>query len=84
VAQPGTLLVTLEHLYKGGIDDVTPGSSCIAYAYSNNHDLISAPGTSATQRVFLHVVDALALVHALVLRLQALLLPFKALVFSGH
>jgi hypothetical protein len=32
----------------------------------------------------LHAVDALALVHALILRLQALILPFKVLVFSGH
>jgi hypothetical protein len=30
------------------------------------------------------VVDALALVHALILRLQALVLPFKTLVLSGH
>jgi hypothetical protein len=28
-------------------------------------------------------VDAVALVHALILRLQALVLPFKVLVFSG-
>jgi hypothetical protein len=33
--------------------------------------------------VFLHVVDAVGLVHALVLRIQAILLPFKTLVFSG-
>ena len=32
----------------------------------------------------LHAVDALGLVHALILRLQALVLPFKTLVFSGH
>jgi len=36
------------------------------------------------KRVALHAVDALALVHALVLRLQALVLPFQTLVFSGH
>jgi multidrug resistance efflux pump len=42
VARPGTLLVFLEPLYQGGIDDVTPGSSCIANAYSNNHDIIVA------------------------------------------
>jgi hypothetical protein len=29
-------------------------------------------------------VDGLALVHALILRLQALVLPFKTLVFSSH
>ena len=82
--RPGTLLVTLEPLYKGGIDDVTPGSSCIANAYSDNHDTIAAPGTGFLHGVVLHVVDALALVHALILRVQALVLPFQNLVFSGH
>jgi hypothetical protein len=32
----------------------------------------------------LHAVDGLGLVHALLLRMQALLLPFKTLVFAGH
>jgi hypothetical protein len=81
----GTLLVSLEPLYKGGLDGVTPGSSCIANAYSSNHELIVSEDTSATQGVVFHVVEALALVHALILRrLQALVLPFKTLVFSGH
>jgi multidrug resistance efflux pump len=84
VAKPGTLLVFLEPLYKGGLDGVTPGSSCIANAYSNNHDIIAAKETGAVRRIALHVVDALGLVHALLLRVQALLLPFKILVFSGH
>src|SRR6201999_806546 len=38
VTKPGTLLVFLEPLYKGGLEGVTPGSSCIANAYSNNHE----------------------------------------------
>jgi multidrug resistance efflux pump len=84
VTRPGTLLVTLEPLYKGGIDDVTPGSSCIANAYSDNHDIIAAKDTGVLRGLALHVVDALALVHALILRLQALVLPFQNLVFSGH
>jgi multidrug resistance efflux pump len=84
VTRPGTLLVFLEPLYKGGIDDVTPGSSCIANAYSSNHEAIVAPETGTMRRLALHVVDGLALVHALILRLQALVLPFKTLVFSGH
>jgi multidrug resistance efflux pump len=84
VTKPGTLLVFLEPLYKGGIDDVTPGSSCIANAYSSNHDVIVAKDTGTLRRVALHAVDALALVHALILRLQALVLPFQTLVFSGH
>jgi multidrug resistance efflux pump len=84
VSRPGTLLVYLEPLFKGGLDGVTPGSSCIANAYSNNHDIIVAKDTGTLRAAMLHGVDALALVHALILRLQALLLPFKTLVFSGH
>jgi len=84
VTRPGTLLAFLEPLYQGGINDVTPGSSCIANAYSNNHDTIVAKDTGVIRRGVLHVVDALGLVHALILRLQALVLPFKTLVFSGH
>ena len=47
VTRPGTLMVYLEPLYKGGLEGITPGSSCIANAYSNNHDAIHAPGTGA-------------------------------------
>ena len=80
----GTLLVFLEPLYKGGLDGVTPGSSCIANAYSSNHDAIASKDTGAVKGIVLHAIDALGLVHALILRLQALVLPFKTLVFSGH
>jgi multidrug resistance efflux pump len=84
VTRQGTLLVSLEALYKGGLEGVTAGSSCIANAYSNNHDKIASKETGALKRAALHVVDALALVHALILRLQALVYPFQTLVFSGH
>jgi multidrug resistance efflux pump len=84
VSRPGTLLIVLEPLYKGGLDGVTPGSSCIANAYSDNHDTIAAKDTGVFRGIALHIVDALALVHALILRLQALVLPFQNLVFSGH
>jgi multidrug resistance efflux pump len=84
VTRQGTLLVYLEPLYEGGLEGVTPGSSCIANAYSSNHDVIEAKETGAVKKVLLHAVDALGLVHALILRLQACVLPFKTLVFSGH
>jgi multidrug resistance efflux pump len=84
VTRPGTILVFLEPLYKGGLDGVTPGSSCIANAYSSNHDVIHAKDTGFLHGIALHSLDALALVHALILRLQALVLPFKVLVFDGH
>lgn len=84
VTKPGTLLVFLEPLYNGGLDGVTPGSSCIANAYSDNHDIIAAKDTGRLEGIALHIVDALALVHALILRLQALVLPFQNLVLNGH
>jgi len=84
LAKPGTLLVTLEPLYRGGLDDVTPGSSCIANAYTSNHDVIASGKVSALKGLALHGIDAVGLVHGMILRIQALVLPVKALVFSGH
>ena len=82
--RPGTILVFMEPIYKGGLEGVTPGSSCIANAYTSNHELISSGKLSAFKSFALHVVDATGLVHAMLLRIQALLLPIKTLVLSGH
>lgn len=82
--QPGTILTNLEPLYKGGLEGVTPGSRCIVNAYTSNHDLIADKRTGALKGFALHVVDATGLVHALLLRIQALLLPIQTLVLSGH
>jgi multidrug resistance efflux pump len=83
-ARPGTILVFLEPLYDGGLDGVTAGSSCIVNAYTSNHELISSGKLSTAKSFGLHAVDAVGLVHALLLRIQALLLPIKTLVLSGH
>ena len=82
--QPGSILVFLEPLYEGGLKDVTPGSSCIANAYTSNHDLIDSKDTGTFKRFVLHAVDAVGIVHAILLRVQAVLLPIKILVLSGH
>jgi multidrug resistance efflux pump len=84
VSRPGTILVFLEPLYQGGLEGVTPGSSCIANAYSSNHELLASKEVGAFQRFVLHAVDAVGIVHAMLLRVQALVLPIKVLVFSGH
>jgi multidrug resistance efflux pump len=84
VTRPGTIFTMLEPLYKNGLDDVAPGSSCIANAYSDNHDIIASPDTGAVRGFVLHAVDAVGLIHALLLRIQALLMPFQLLVFTGH
>jgi multidrug resistance efflux pump len=83
LAKPGTILVFLDPLYKGGLDGVTAGSSCIVNAYTSNHDEIVDPKTSTGRKIALHVIDGIGFVHALLLRIQALLLPFKTLVFGG-
>ena len=80
---PGTITVFLEPLYEGGLDGVPPGSSCIANAYTNNHDLLDDPGLSTSKWLFLHVIDTVGVVHAIILRIQALLLPVQTLVLSG-
>jgi multidrug resistance efflux pump len=84
LAQPGTLTVFLEPLFPGGLDNVPPGSSCIANAYTNNHDALADKDIGTLRAIFLHAVDTVGLVHAMILRLQALLLPVQTLVLTGH
>jgi multidrug resistance efflux pump len=84
VIQPGTITVFLEPMFKGGLDGLAPGSSCIANAYTNNHDELAREDIGWGRWAFLHMVDAVALVHALILRLQALVFPIKELVLSAH
>ncbi len=81
--QPGTVLVILEPLYAGGLDGVVPGSSCVANAYTSNHAALQEPGVGTGRAIVLHAVDTIGLVHAILLRIQALLMPFKQLVFAG-
>lgn len=84
LSKGGTLTVFLEPLFPGELDGLPPGSSCIANAYTNNHDALAAKDISTLNWVFLHVVDTVALVHAMILRIQALLLPVQTLVLGGH
>jgi multidrug resistance efflux pump len=84
MAQPGTLTVFLQPLFEGGLDGIPPGSSCIANAYTNNHDALADKNIGTGRWLFLHVVDTVGLVHAMILRMQAMLLPVQTLVLSGH
>jgi multidrug resistance efflux pump len=84
ISRPGSITVFLEPLFEGGLDGVTPGSSCIANAYSNNHDALASKDIGLGRWIFLHVVDAVSVVHAGMLRAQALLLPIRTLVLGSH
>lgn len=83
-ARAGTLAVFLQPLYPGGFDGIPPGSQCIANAYTSNHDALEHEKMSTPRWLFLHAIDTLGLVHAMILRVQALLLPVQLLVLSGH
>jgi multidrug resistance efflux pump len=83
-ARPGTITAFLEPLYVGGLEGVPPGGTCIANAYTDNHHELASGHPGASRALFLHVVDAVGIVHAAILRIQALLLPVQTLVFTGH
>ena len=74
----------MEPLYEGGFDKIPPGSHCTANAYTSYHDRLDDENISTVQWVFFHGIDAVGLVHAMILRLQALLLPLTTLVLGGH
>jgi multidrug resistance efflux pump len=81
---PGSVLTFLEPMFEGGFDRVPPGSSCIVNAYTSNHErLHSDEEMSGGTRIWLHAVDTVGIVHAILLRSQALLMPVRALVLSG-
>jgi len=82
-AKPGTILAFLEPLDKNGLAGVTAGSSCIVNAYTSNHEAINSKDTGAFQGFVLHAIDTVGLVHAMLLRIQALLLPIQTLVLGG-
>ena len=83
-AKPGTFTVTMEPLYANGLDGVIPGTKCLANAYTNNHELIASGELGTAAYLYWHMVDAVGIVHAAILRVQALMLPVKMLVFAGH
>jgi multidrug resistance efflux pump len=83
-AKPGSITAIMEPLFPGQLDDLPQGGSCIANAYTNNHDALQAEDISTLRWVALHAIDTVGVVHAMILRIQALLLPIQTLVFGGH
>jgi multidrug resistance efflux pump len=82
-ARPGTITAIMEPLFEGGLDRLPQGSACTANAYTSNHDALQDPNIGAFHAFVLHAIDATGLVHAALLRLQALILPIRTLVLSG-
>ena len=82
--KPGTITVLMEPLYPGQLDDLPQGGNCIANTYTNTHESLQDPNIGTWRRFGLHAIQAVGLVHAMLLRIQALLLPFQTLVLGGH
>jgi multidrug resistance efflux pump len=83
VSRPGAITAYLEPLFQGGLATLPPGSSCIVNAYTSNHDKLESADLGTLDRIALHMIDAVGVVHAALLRLQAILLPVRTLVLSG-
>jgi hypothetical protein len=83
VSRPGTITVFMEALYPGDLDDIPPGASCIANAYSSYHDRLDDPDLGGLQRFGYHAIGTVGLVHAMIIRIQALLMPVQTLVLTG-
>jgi multidrug resistance efflux pump len=83
IAQPGTITVLMEPLYEGQLDRLPQGSVCTANAYTSNHEALQDPQIGGFRAFVLHAIDATGLVHAMILRMQALLLPVRTLVLGG-
>jgi multidrug resistance efflux pump len=82
-AKPGTITVVMEPLHEGQLDSLPQGSTCIANAYTSNYEALQDPDISSFHAFVLHAIDATGLVHGMILRMQAIMLPMNTLVFSG-
>jgi multidrug resistance efflux pump len=79
----GTITVLMEPLHEGQLDGLPQGSTCIANAYTSNYEALQDPNISSFHAFVLHAIDATGLVHGMILRMQAIMLPMRTLVFSG-
>jgi hypothetical protein len=82
--RPGSITAILEPLYPGQLDDLPLGGNCIANLYTSNHERLADPDIGFWHSLGLHAIDTIGLVHALILRIQSLLMPIKMLVLTGH
>ncbi len=83
VPRPGAITAYLQPLFEGGLNALPPGSSCTVNVYTSNHERLQSPDLGTLHRIALHIIDTVGLVHAMILRLQAILLPVRTLVLSG-
>jgi multidrug resistance efflux pump len=82
-ARPGTIMAVLEPIYEGQADAVPPGSTCVGVAYTSREAERESGEINGFSYFTTVIVDGMGIANALVIRIQALLLPIRILVFSG-
>ena len=82
-ARPGTVMTVIEPLFEGHADALPPGSSCLGVAYTSRAKEMAAGEISGFSAFITTIVDGMGIANAFVLRIQALLLPIKVLVFPS-
>ena len=83
-ASPARSPPIMEPLFEGGLDRLPQGSRLHRQRLHLEPRRAARTRRSATLHAFvLHAIDATGLVHAMILRMQALLLPVRTLVLSG-
>ncbi len=68
-------------LHRTGKCSISTLFNYLANAYTYNHDRLASDDLGTMEFLFLHMVDAVGMVHAIILRKQALVQPVKMLVF---
>ena len=81
--RPGTVSVFLSPVFEGHTAGIPPGSTCVGVAYTSRDAEIAAGKITGLSVLVTRIVDGMGIANAIVLRAQAILLPIRALVFSG-
>ncbi len=77
----GTVLAFLEPIFDGHSGLVPAGSNCVGVAYSNHGPAIEAGEVDGVMGFALRGVDGMGFINAIVIRIQALMLPVRAIIF---
>ena len=70
-------------VFEGHANAVPPGRSCVGVAYTNREVEIESSEINSFSALMARIVDGMGIANALLIRIQGLLLPVPALVFSG-
>jgi multidrug resistance efflux pump len=81
--RPGTIMAVLEPVFEGQADDIIPGSFCLGVAYTSREAERESGEITGFGRFTSAIVDGMGIANALVIRIQAILLPIRVLVFPG-